>query len=151
MDKDNKNLPKTEKELQDWMKDNCYNFSSYSINGNSIFEGFGIDKSDGLFIWYYTERGEKSSLKYFQSENEIIEYALIQIKADKWAMTHCIGFTTDKDEKTELENILREKAIDFFQDEIPYYGMERPVYRTFVFGCDINSTHYLKEIYYKEK
>ncbi|MDF3028999.1 MAG: hypothetical protein K0S23_3306 [Fluviicola sp.] len=148
---DNHNLPKTEKELENWMKNNCYNFNGYSINGNSIFEGFGINKLGGLFSWYYTERGKKKDLKYFQSEEEIIAYAFNQIKGDKWAKTNCIGFTTRIEEKEELESILKEKQVAFFQDEIPYYGIEKPVYRTFVLGCDINSTEYLKEKYYKEK
>lgn len=143
---DNSYSPKTQKELESWMKENCCNFESYSINGNAIYEGFG-----GLFIWYYTERGEKNKLKYFQSESEIIEYAFNQIKTDKWAKTHCIEFTTSKDEKQELESILKDTNVDFFQDEIPYYGLERPVYRTFVLGCDINKTKYLKLKYYEEK
>lgn len=148
---DNNYLPKSEKELESWMKDNCYNFESYSINGNVIYEGFGIEHFGGLFIWYYTERGKKNKIKYFQSESEIIEYAFNQIKADKWAKTHCIGFTTSKDEKQELENILKNIKVDFFQDEIPYYGLERPVYRTFVLACDIKKTEHLKFKYYREK
>jgi len=148
---DNGYLPKSENELESWMKKNCYNFNSYSINGNVIYEGFGIENFGGLFIWYYTERGEKNKLKYFRSEPEIIEYAFNQIKADKWAKTHCIGFTTSKDEKQELENVLKNTKVDFFQDEIPYYGFGRPAYRTFVLGCDIKKTEHLKLKYYKEK
>jgi len=47
-------IPKTVTELENWMKAHCYNFESYSITGNSIYEGFGIDKSGTIFIWYYT-------------------------------------------------------------------------------------------------
>lgn len=65
-------------------KDNAYHFNGYSINGNAIDEGFGIDKSDGLFIWYYTERGQKDNQKYFRTENEAVAFAFNQIKADKW-------------------------------------------------------------------
>ena len=43
MKNDNGNIPKTEKELEEWMKANCANFNSYSINGNAIYEGFGIE------------------------------------------------------------------------------------------------------------
>jgi hypothetical protein len=52
---------KTEIELENWMKENCFNFNRYSINGSSIYEGFGIDKSVGLYTWYYTERGQKDN------------------------------------------------------------------------------------------
>src|SRR5690606_11984662 len=52
--------PKTEVELENWMKLNCYNFDSYSINGNFIYEGFGIEKNGSLYVWYYTEKGNKN-------------------------------------------------------------------------------------------
>ena len=143
--------PKTEIELEKWMKDNCFNFNSYSINGNAIYEGFGIDKIGGQFIWYYTERGQKDNIKYFNNEKELIEYAYNQIKSDKWAKTHCIGFTTDKTKTSELANRLEKLNIEFIKDEIPYYGLERPVYRTFVFGCDYLKVSDLRKQYYEEK
>lgn len=147
----NNYLPTTEKELEKWMKENCYNFNGYSINGNVIFEGFGIDSTEGIFTWYFTERGQMKKLKTFQTENEIVAYAFNQIKTDKWGMSHCIGFTTSKDEMNELENILKERSIEYFQDAIPYYGLEQPVYRTFIYGCDIYKTQQLKEKYYIEQ
>ncbi len=88
-------IPKTELELEKWMKENCFNFNNYSINGNVIHEGHGIDKPEGLFIWFYTERGKKNKLKEFQTEEEVVAYAYNIIKNDKWARTHCIGFTAD--------------------------------------------------------
>ena len=148
---DNVYIPKTENELENWMKENCFNFNSYSINGSSIYEGCGIDKSGGLYIWYYTERGQKNNLKYFNSETEIVEYAFNQIKSDKWAKTHCIGFSTDINKINDLKNFLHKMETEFFEDKIPYYGIERPVYRVFVLGCDIKKTEYLKEKYWTEK
>jgi hypothetical protein len=148
---DNNDIPKTEIELESWMKDNCYGFNSYSINGNGIFEGFGIDKSGGLFIWYYTERGQKDNLKYFQSESEIVEFAFNQITADKWAKAHCIGFSSNKNKIIELKSVLEKMSIEFFEDEIPYYGIDRPVYRVFVLGCGIKKTEHLKEKYWTDK
>ena len=148
---DNNYTPKTEIELESWMKNNCFNFNNYSINGNGVYEGFGIDKTGGHFIWYYTERGQKDNLKQFQTESEIIEFAFKQISADKLAKTHCIGFSSDKNKIIELKNCLLKMNIDFLGDEIPYYGIERPVYRIFVFGCDIQKTEHLKEKYWTEK
>ena len=144
-------IPKTEIELENWMKENCFNFNSYSINGNSIYEGFGIDKTGGLYIWYYTERGQKNNLNYFKSEPEIVEYAFNQIKSDKWAKTHCIGFSTDLNRINDLKSELQKINVEFFNDKITYYREGRPVYRVFVFGCDIQKTEYLKEKYWTEK
>ncbi|THV58021.1 hypothetical protein EZV76_14130 [Flagellimonas alvinocaridis] len=143
--------PQTQVELETWMKENCYNFNSYTINGNAIHEGYGIDNFGGVFIWYYTERGEKNKLKYFQSEKDVVEHAYHQLVSDKWAKTHCIGFTTDKKETNQLVGELENLGIRFMQDEIPYFGPDRPVYRTFVFGCDINEVKHLKAKFFKEK
>ncbi|WP_374460023.1 hypothetical protein [Chryseobacterium taeanense] len=144
-------LPSTLHELEYWMKENCFNFKGYSIGGNHIYEGFGIEQSGDYFIWYYTERGQKQNLKHFKTEAEIVEYAFNQIKSDKWAKTHCVGFSADLNKITELKNKLDEMNIEYFEDNIPYYGIERPVYRVFVSGCDILKTEHLKKKYRTEK
>ncbi len=144
------NIPKTEAELANWMKANCYNFNGYAINGNSIDEGCGIEISGGNYIWYYTERGQKNVLKYFLTEEEVIRYAYLQIKNDKWAQTHCIGFTFNKSRSLELSNKLQEIGITFHQDEIPYLGPQTPAFRTFVFGCDVKKAAALKAEYYEK-
>lgn len=143
-------IPSTEKELENWMKENCANFNSYSINCNSIYEGFGIEIVGGNYIWYYTERGNKKTIKTFQTEAKIVEYAYQQIKSDTWAWTHCIGFTSNKTKSEELSNILTSMGINYFKDEIPYYGKDHPVYRIFILGCDIKKTNFLKEKYCTE-
>lgn len=140
--------PRTEKELEKWMKENCYNFNSYSINGNFIYEGFGIGIVENKFLWYYIERGRQETIKTFDSESDVVEYAYNQIKSDKWAKTHCIGFTPDQSKAEELCRILTEMRMEYFQDIIPYYGAEKPVYRVFVLGCDIKKTEYLRNRYY---
>ena len=141
--------PETEIELENWMKENCYNFNSYSINGNFIWEGFGIDKNGYLFSWYYTERGQKDTREIFRTEKEIIEFAFEQIKSDKWAKSHCIGFNFDKNKSDELAEILKKMNIEYFQDKIPYYA-SKPAFRTFVLGCDIKKTEHLKIQFYNE-
>lgn len=143
--------PKTIPELEHWMKEHCFNFNSYSINGNPIYEGLGIDHTDGVFIWYYTERGQKQVVETFNTEAEITAYAFNQIKSDKWATTHCIGFSADIGKITDLKNKLDQMNIEYFEDQIPYYGPERPVYRVFVLGCDILKTEHLKKKYRTEK
>lgn len=61
------------------------------------------------------------------------------------------GFTSDKAKSEELCSILTEMDIEHFQDEIPYYGINHPVYRVFVLGCDIKKTMHLKERFQTEK
>lgn len=151
MDILNNHLPQTIIELENWMRENCFNFNSYSVNGNHVNEGFGIDKWGELFVWYYTERVKRENLEYFKSESEIAAYAFNQIKSDQWAGNHCVGFSSDLNKISELKDELNKIDIDFFEDKIPYYGIDRPVYRVFVWGCDIRKTEHLKEKYWTEK
>lgn len=139
-------IPKTQKDLRLWMEENCYDFRSYSVAQNSISEGFGIEKSDEIYIWYYTDHNKKENLKHFKTESEIIEYAFNQIKADKWAKANCLGFGNSESESYELAKILGELNIEYFQDEIPF--SDSPIFRTFVFGCDIKKLEFLKSKYY---
>jgi len=64
-------LPSTEEGLENWMKENCYNFNNYSINGNIIFEGFGIEKFGNLFLWYYVERGTREPYNTFSPKQKL--------------------------------------------------------------------------------
>lgn len=141
-------IPETKSELENWMRENCYNFESYSINGNFIWEGFGIQKDGQVYFWYYTERGKQNNREVFKTEREIVEFAYHQIKSDKWAKTHCIGFTFDKNKTAELISTLEKFEIEYLQDEIPMKINEN-VFRTFVFGCDIKKVEYLKEKYFE--
>lgn len=140
-------IPKTEAMLAQWMKDNCHNFLHYAINGNLIDEGFGIER-EGNFIWYYTERGVKTVVKQFLTEEEIIAHAFHQIKNDKWSQTHCIGFTTDPHKHRKLAETLLERGITFFESNIPNFHAGQTAFRTFVLGCDKQLTAGLKAQFY---
>lgn len=143
---DKNTIPKTQKDLSLWMEENCYNLMGYSIAQNSISEGFGIEKVGEIYIWYYTEYGKKENLKYFKTEEDIVEYAFNQIKTDKWAKANCIGFGNSENESYELAKILDELNIEYFQDKIPFSN--KPIFRTFVFGCHIKKLEFLKSKYY---
>lgn len=144
-------IPRTESELAEWMKANCYNFDNYSIGGNIIHEGYGIDRAGGHFTWYYTERGRPDAIKTFPTEKEIIAYAYQQIQSDQWANAHCIGFTTHQNDVIELTEKLNALNLKFKQDQIPYYGPQQPAYRVFVFGCDHQKVLDLKAQYHQER
>ncbi|MGS2740845.1 hypothetical protein [Sinomicrobium sp. M5D2P17] len=143
------NKPKTRNELEVWMKNNCYNFNGYAINGNFIYEGFGIEQIGGLFNWYFTERGQKDIKKTFKTEQEVIEFAYDQIKNDKWAKSHCIGFLFEERKSEELKSKLTSIGIEYFEDKISYDGPDKTAYRVFVYGCDIKKTENLKLEYFK--
>lgn len=48
----------------------------YSLNGGLPSEAYCINKIEGYWEVYYSERGQKSSLKVFQTESEACEYFL---------------------------------------------------------------------------
>ncbi len=105
-------------------------------------------KTDHFFIGTILNEEKKNILETFRTEQKIIEFAYNQLKTDKWAKTHCIGFGFDKNEAEQLRKILNEMNVEYFQDQIPYYP-DKPTYRTFVLGCGILKVENLKTKYYK--
>lgn len=130
----------TELELEQWLKDNCYPMSSYSINGNFIYEGFILKNNSRFspyFEWIYTERGEKRSLEKFYSEKDAVQFALKKIKEDEHANRNLLGMYK---ENSELEKVLLElknRGIEYWTDKIPYGGINAWRTRIFVIGCGI--------------
>ena len=120
----------TIKQLDEWMTANCYN-DSYAIGNRSINEGCGLDQFGSLYVWYYTERGERQNLNYFQTEQEAVEFAFKEITTDKNANKHLVGFLN----------------VEFYKDEIPYGGFSVIRIRVFVFGCAIKKVLDLRDKY----
>ncbi|MEO6734560.1 MAG: hypothetical protein ABIN01_25290 [Ferruginibacter sp.] len=126
------------------MTANCYN-ESYGIGNRNIHEGYGLSTSGSLWVWYYTERGIKQNLTYFQTEKEAVEFAFKTITADDSAKRHLVGFIKEKLKVEELLAELQNRKIHFYKDEIPYGGLVDRRIRVFVFGCDINRVSDLQQ------
>ncbi|MEY8761667.1 hypothetical protein [Chryseobacterium tongliaoense] len=129
-------IPTTIKELKEILTKNCFNEELYSIDGNTIYEGFGLEKWGELFIWFYTERGNKENLKYFRLEEEAVKYAFDKITADKYANSHLIKSTDIPKMKDDILKELEFRKINFWMEEIPL--LDNKLYRIFVKGCDVN-------------
>ena len=140
----------TIKQLDEWMATNCYN-DSYGVGNRNIHEGYGLVATGNQFVWYYTERGTKDYLKYFDTEKEAVEYAFEKITSDKTANRHMVGFLNDENTESELLQELQRRNIKYFTDTIPYGGVNDLRYRIFVFGCDINKAQDLKNLYDKSR
>ncbi len=123
--------------MEKWLKDNCYSMNSYSINGNIINEGHGLENNGGLYQWYYTERGERRTLEYFVNEKDAVEYALEKIKMDEHANRNYIGMYKTDDEAEEVLLELRKRGVEYWTDKIPYGGLNDWRTRIFVIGCGI--------------
>ena len=142
-------LPETVTELVHWMRSRCCNFESYSVGGNSIYEGCGLEETLDGYVWYYTERGKRSTIAFFITEQDAVTHAYRQIVVDKWATAHYVGLTASQAEAQELAEHLRALGVVFWEDSIAnFYALNRPAYRTFVAGCDINRAGFLRQQYY---
>lgn len=139
-------VPSTMKQLDQWMKDNCYRDDSYAIAGRRIYEGYGLASRDSKYIWYYTERGQEQFIQEFDTEAESVAYAFNQIKNDKYADRHMIAFVSNKINLSSLYKELNKRSINYFTDEL-FYAENDYRTRVFVFGCDIKKLADLKDKY----
>ena len=124
-------------ELEQWLKDNCYPMIGYSINGNFIYEGCGLKNKGGFYEWYYTERGEEKTLKYFATEKDAVQYVLKEIKSDEHANRNKIGIFKENEEVEKIINELEKRGVEYWTDKIPYDGIYDWRTRIFVIGCGI--------------
>lgn len=124
-------------QLEKWLKNNCYSMDSYSINGNHIYEGFGLNVSDNkTFQWYYIERGHKEILETFINESDAVQFAFKKITNDIHAKRNYIGMYKKKEaEKVLLD--LQKREVEYYIDKIPYNGINDIIIRVFVIGCGI--------------
>lgn len=138
--------PVTIKQLEDWLTAHCYN-GSYAIGSHAIHEGYGLGTDGNIYFWYYTERGERRNLTYFQTEQEAVGFAFKTIRADKSANRHLVGILNDQTLETELLTELDTRRIVYWKDVIPYGGLHDRRSRIFVFGCDVKKVLDLQEKY----
>lgn len=135
------------RELEEWMKSECFNETSYSIGGKPApFEGFVLNPKGDFFEWYYTERGIIEIIETFDNEEKACLFAFEQMKNDKTARSHLVGFFKSEKFQKEMCQELETRNIEFKTDKIPY-DIDSLRYRIFVFGCDYKKVVDLKEKY----
>ena len=124
-------------ELEAYLEKNCYFFLELSIGNHRAPEGIVIEEYNGKFIYAYSERGNKSLIKSFDTEKELVQYALTELKKDEWSNAHIVASTFEQKEILEAEKQLANLKIRFKRNDIPNYKAGRTAYRIFVFGTDI--------------
>ena len=137
----------TIKELENWMAENCMTNKITPGNRFETDEGFGLEKYGNLFIWYHSERGEKESLNYFDTEKEAVDFVYEYLRKDKYINSHLIGSFKDRNLKSELITELKNRDIKYWNDEISQWGINNNILRVFVYRCDIKRVTDLKEKY----
>ena len=137
----------TIEELEAYLEENCYSFLELSIGNHRAPEGIVIEKNNEKFIYAYSERGNKSLINSFDTEKELVQYALKELMKDEWSKAHVVASTFDLKEILEAEEQLIDLKIYFKRNDIPNYKAGRTAYRIFVFGSDILKLDGLKEKY----
>ena len=136
-------------ELERYLEENCYSFQELSIGKHHSSEGNIIEKDSGRYNFAYSERGNKSVLKSFDNEKELVQYALLVIKRDKWANAHLVAWVYDEVEIHKAEDELNDMKILYERNDIQNYKKGVTAYRIFVFGKDILKLEGFKERFFK--
>lgn len=140
---------KTIDELEKYLEDECYSFVELTVGKHFAPEGIFIEKDGGRYNFGYSERGNKIILKSFQTEEDLVEYSLAELKRDKWSRAHLAAWLWEESEIKAAQKELRDMNIVFERNDIPNYRAGKRVYRIFVFGRDIQKLEEFKKKYFK--
>ena len=122
---------KSIEELEKYLEDECYSFVEINIGKHHAHEGIVIEKNGDAYEFGYSERGNKRILMSFSSEQELVEYALEKLKADKWNKAHLVAWVWSEAEIQQAEAELKNYNISFERNDVPNYLQGKNAYRIF--------------------
>lgn len=141
---------KTIAELEKYLEDECYSFTQLSIGKHQTYEGLIIRKDKDKYIFGFVEKGVLDIIQSFSNEKALVQYALKELKRDKWNKGHLVAWTWTEKEIAVAEQELKEMNIEFKRNDILNFSKYRNAYRIFVFGKDILRLEDFKEKYLKK-
>lgn len=136
-------------ELEKHLEEECYSFIELTIGKHHAPEGYVIEKNGNVYDFSYSERGKKTVMKTFSKEQDLVEYALNKLSADKWNKAHLVAWVWNEVEIQQAEQELKNNDIGFERNDIPNYSGGRTAYRIFVFGRDVVKLTEFKKKYYR--
>ncbi|MDC6141564.1 hypothetical protein PO869_16550, partial [[Ruminococcus] gnavus] len=142
---------KSIEELEKYLEDECYSFVEINIGKHHAHEGIVIEKNGDAYEFGYSERGNKRILMSFSSEQELVEYALEKLKADKWNKAHLVAWVWSEAEIQQAEAELKNYNISFERNDVPNYLQGKNAYRIFVFGKDYLKLEEFTKRYYRSR
>ena len=122
---------KSIEELEKYLEDECYSFVEINIGKHHAHEGIVIEKNGDAYEFGYSERGNKRILMSFSSEQELVEYALEKLQADKWNKAHLVAWVWSEAEIQQAEAELKNYNISFERNDVPNYLQGKNAYRIF--------------------
>ena len=142
---------KSIEELEKYLEDECYSFVEINIGKHHAHEGIVIEKNGDAYEFGYSERGRKTVMKSFSSEQELVEYALEKLSADKWNKAHLVAWVWSEADIQQAEQELKNNNISFERNDVPNYSQGRNAYRIFVFGRDVLKLAEFIKKYYRRR
>lgn len=142
---------KSIEELEKYLEDECYSFVEINIGKHHAHEGIVIEKNGDAYEFGYSERGNKRILMSFSSEQELVEYALEKLQADKWNKAHLVAWVWSEAEIQQAEEELKNYNISFVRNDVPNYLQGKNAYRIFVFGKDYLKLEEFTKRYYRSR
>ncbi len=140
----------TLKELEKYLKDECYNkaiISKHPVEDSAI-----IWQEGERYFFGYCERGRIHILKEFGTEKELVVYALGKLESDIWAKAHLVAWTWNEKDIEAAERELERMHICFRRNDIPNFDREHGrAYRIFVFGRDVLRLSDFKKKFFEYK
>lgn len=83
---------KSIEELEKYLEEEHYSFTELTIGKHYAPEGYVIEKNGNVYDFCYCERGKKTVLKSFSKEQDLVEYSLEKLSADKWNKAHLVAW-----------------------------------------------------------
>lgn len=137
-------------ELEKYLEEEQYSFMELTIGKHHASEGYIIEKNGNVYEFCYSERGKKEVIKSFSKEQDLVEYALKTLSANKWNRAHLVAWVWTEDEIQQAEQELITNDVGFERNDIPNYSQGRTAYRIFVFGRDVEKLTEFKKKYFRK-
>jgi len=139
----------TLKELKKYLEDECYD--RVIIGKYPVYDSLIIWQEGDRYFFGYSERGTISIIKEFDTEKELVTYALGKLEDDIWLKAHLAAWTWSEEDIKAAEQELECMHISFKRNDIPNFDIKHGrAYRIFVFGKDILKLSDFKEKYLKQ-
>jgi len=123
-------------ELEAYLKHGCYD--KVIIGKRPIEDCLILWQEAGGYCFGYCERGRISTLRTFETERDLVAYALGELERNIWLKAHLAAWTWTEPEILAAQRELTEMGISFQRNDIPNFDREHGrAYRLFVFGRDI--------------
>ncbi len=140
---------RTIKELCKYLENECYQFRGIGIENHQTQDGVIIERNANSYDFSSMERGVKTIVKSFDTEELLVQYAYEILTANEDYRAHLVAWVWSEDSVLAAEDELKRKGIRYKRNDIPNFREGKTAYRIFVFGKDVLKVDSLKKKYWE--